>query len=194
MKDTIEKCDGTDAGHGRCMMSRRRFMLYSSTAAVAASTISLSLLPGSAHAATQKARVVGYPRKLIAKMSELKDNKPVTFNYPDEHFSATCMLAKMGVRSGGGIGKKEDVVAYSLLCTHQGGPMHDTYKVTDEHRTLGPCPLHLSLYDLRRHGIIVSGQAYESLPQVLLELDGDEIYAVGMLGLIFGRNKNLMDT
>lgn len=195
MTDTIKKCDGTQAGHGRCMMSRRQFMLYSSSAAAAASTISLSLLPGSAHAVTQKARVVGYPRKFIAKMSQLKNNKPVDFNYPDDHFSATCMLVKMGgTQAGGGIGKKEDVVAYSYLCTHQGGPLQNTYKATNEHRTLGPCPLHLSLYDLRRHGIIVSGQAYESLPQVLLELDGDDIYAVGMLGLIFGRNKNLMDT
>lgn len=192
--DAIGKCDGTDAGHKRCMMSRRQFMFYSSAGAVAASTISLSLLPGSSHAATQQARVVGYPRQLVAKMSELKNNEPITFNYPDDHASATCMLAKMGVRSGGGIGKKEDVVAFSLLCTHQGGPLHGSYKATDEHRTLGPCPLHLSLFDLRRHGIIVSGQAYESLPQVLLELDGDEIYAVGMMGLIFGRNKNLMDT
>jgi len=45
-----------------------------------------------------------------------------------------------------------------------------------------------------RHGIIISGQAYESLPQVLLELDGDDIYAVGMMGLIYGRNQNLMES
>ncbi len=190
-----EKCDGSDAGHKRCMMSRRKFMIYGSTTAVAASTISLSLLPGSAHAKTQQARVIGYPRQFIAKMSELKDNQPLSFNYPDDHASAQCMVVKMGgVRSGGGIGKKEDVVAFNLLCTHQGGPLHDTYKATDEHRTLGPCPLHLSLFDLRRHGIIASGQAYESLPQVLLEQDGDDIYAVGLLGLIFGRNTNLIDS
>ena len=29
------------------------------------------------------------------------------------------------------------------------------------------------------------------LPQVLLELEGDEIYAVGIFGLIFGRFDNL---
>jgi len=52
----------------------------------------------------------------------------------------------------------------------------------------------LSTYDLTRHGIIVSGQAYQSIPQVLLELDGDDIYAVGMMGLIFGRNKNLIES
>ncbi len=189
-----KKCDGTDAGHKRCMMSRRQFMIYGSSAAVAASTISLSLLPGSSHAKTQQARVIGYPRKLVAKMSELEDNQPLNFNYPDDQSSAQCMLVKMGVRSGGGIGKKEDIVAFNLLCTHQGGPLHGSYKVTDEHRTLGPCPLHLSLFDLRRHGILVSGQAYQSLPQVLLEQNGDEIYAVGLLGLIFGRNTNLIDS
>ena len=43
-----------------------------------------------------------------------------------------------------------------------------------------------------RHGILVSGQAYQSLPQVLLELDGDDIYAVGMFGLIYGRYDNLI--
>jgi len=64
--------------------------------------------------------------------------------------------------------------------------------VVDEHRIMGSCPLHLSTYDVTRHGIIISGQAYESLPQVLLELDGDDIYAVGMMGLIYGRNQNLM--
>ena len=56
----------------------------------------------------------------------------------------------------------------------------------------GPCPLHLSTYDVTRHGILVSGQAYQSLPQVLLELDGDDIYAVGMFGLIYGRYDNLI--
>ena len=180
--------------HGKCMVTRREFLLYSGATAATASTISISLLPGSAYADQQKARVVGYPRKLIAKLSELKDNKPVDFNYPDDLANSQCMLVKMGgVRAGGGIGQKQDIVAYSYLCTHQGGPLQGSYKVTDEHRTLGPCPMHLSLFDLTRHGIIVSGQAYESLPQVLLEVDGDNIYAVGMMGLLFGRNKNLME-
>ncbi len=182
-------------GHGACMMNRRQFLLYSSASAAAASTITVTLLPGSAHADTQKARVVGYPRVLVAKLSELEDHAPVDFSYPDEQLNSQCMLVKMGgVEAGGGIGPERDIVSYSYLCTHQGGPMQGSYKATDEHRTLGPCPLHLSLYDLRRHGIIVSGQAYESLPQVLLELDGDDIYAIGMLGLIFGRNTNLIES
>ncbi len=196
MTDSKDKCDGTAGAHTRCMLNRRQFLLYSSATAAAASTITVSLLPGTAGAAVQQtARVVGYPRTKIARLSQLKDHTPVDFNYPDDLLNAQCMVVKMGgVQAGGGIGPNRDVVAYSYLCTHQGGPLQGTYKVTDEHRTLGPCPLHLSLFDLRRHGIIVSGQAYESLPQVLLELDGDDIYAVGMLGLIFGRDKNLMQS
>jgi arsenite oxidase small subunit len=192
-------CEGKTPGeeksdHGKCMLTRRKFLLFSGATAATASTISVSLLPGSAHADTQKARVVGYPRKLIAKLSELKDNTPVDFNYPDNLTNSQCMLVKMGgAKAGGGIGKQQDIVSFSYLCTHQGGPLQGTYKVTNEHRTLGPCPFHLSLYDLSRHGIIVSGQAYESLPQILLELDGDNIYAVGMMGLIFGRSENLME-
>lgn len=179
---------------GACMVNRRQFLLYSSATAVSASTISVSLFPGSAQAAAQKARVVGYPRKLVAKLSELKDHEMVDFNYPDDGINSFCTLVKMGgVEAGGGIGPQRDIVSFSYLCTHQGGPLQGTYQANEEHRTLGPCPLHLSLFDLRRHGIIVSGQAYESLPQVLLEVDEDDIYAVGMLGLIFGRNNNLIE-
>jgi arsenite oxidase small subunit len=102
------------------------------------------------------------------------------------------MLVKADIECGGGVGKQKDVVAFSYMCTHQGGPLMGSYKVTGEHRTVGQCPLHLSTFDIRRHGIIVSGQAYESLPQVLLEVDGDDIYAVGIMGLLFGRTNNLM--
>lgn len=179
--------------HNKVMLTRRQFLLYSGSTAVAASTISISLFPGSAQAAD--ARVVGYPRKLIAKLSEMKDNVPVDFNYPDELANSSAMVVKMGgVQAGGGIGPKRDVVAFNYLCSHQGGPLQGSYVADGPHRILGQCPLHLSTYDLRRHGIVVSGQAFESLPQVLLELDGDNIYAVGMMGLIFGRHKNLLES
>jgi len=191
-KHEDDGCD-TPESHDSCMMNRREFMLFGSSAIISASTISLTLLPGTAYADEQKAQVVGYPRLKVAKLSELKDNKAIDFQYPDKLASAQCTLVKMGVEAGGGIGDKKDIVAFSTLCTHQGGPLMGTYKATDEHRTLGPCPLHLSLYDLRRHGIVASGQAYQSIPQVLLEVDGDDVYAVGMMGLIFGRNTNLVE-
>lgn len=193
MTTPIDPRDDSAASHGKCMLNRRQFLMAGSAAAVTASTISISLFPGSAQALQAKARVLGYPRKLIGRLSQLKDHTPVNFNYPDDGPNSMAMLFKMGgVKAGGGIGPQRDVVAFSALCTHQGGPMLGQYKAVDEHRVLGQCPLHLSTYDLRRHGIIVSGQAYQSLPQVLLELDGDEIYAVGIMGLLYGRNENLM--
>lgn len=183
--------DETAADHGKCMMNRREFLMYSGTTAVAVSTISINLFPGEAQA---QARVVGYPRKLIAKLSDLKENKPLDFNYPDDGRNSQCFVVKMdGAKAGGGLGKQRDIVAFSYLCTHQGGPMNGKYQAVGEHRVLGQCPLHLSTYDLTRHGIIVSGQAYQSIPQVLLELDGDDIYAVGVMGLLYGRNSNLID-
>ena len=184
----VKKEDKSAAAHGKCMVSRRQFLLYSGASAAAVSTVSISLFPGTSEANTMKAKVLGYPRKLIAKLSDLKDHQPVNFNYPNDGPNTSCMVVKMGnVKSGGGIGAKSDVVAFSYLCTHQGGPMQGTYKAVEDQRVLGQCPLHLSTYDLRRHGIIVSGQAYQSIPQVLLELEGDNIYAVGMMGLLFGQ-------
>jgi len=175
--------------HGKCMMNRRQFLMTGSATALSVSTISISLFPGKADA-----QVMSYPRQHIAKMSELKENVPVDFNYPDNGPNSMAFVVKMGEQGGGGIGSKQDVVAFSYLCTHQGGPLIGAYKVKDDQRVLGQCPLHLSTYDLRRHGIIVSGQAYQNIPQVLLELDGDDIYAVGVMGLIYGRNQNLMES
>jgi arsenite oxidase small subunit len=187
----IKKQDVAEKHAGK--MSRRRFLKFSGATAVATKTISLAMLPGTSNAEQQMAEVVTYPRKKIATLSGLKDHQPVDFTYPDELANSACMVVKMGgLPAGGGLGPKGDVVAYSYVCTHQGGPMQTTYKNTGEHCTLGQCPLHLSTYDLRRHGIIVSGQAYESLPQVLLELDGDDIYAVGVMGLLYGRNTNII--
>ena len=81
------------------------------------------------------------------------------------------------------------MVAFNAICTHQGGPLQASY--TAATKSVGACPFHLSTFDLTRYGILISGQAYQSLPQVMLELDGDDIYAVGVMGLIFGRHHNL---
>ncbi len=195
MTTELKKKDESAAAHGKCMLSRREFLMYSGSTAAAASVVTVNLFPGTAEAAQAKARVVGYPRKFVTKLSSLKDNVPFDFNYPDDGPNSQVFVVKMGgVKGGGGVGPKRDVVAFSYLCTHQGGPMNGKYQAVGEHRVLGQCPLHLSLYDLTRHGIIVSGQAYQSLPQVLLEVDGDDIYAVGMMGLLYGRDKNLMES
>lgn len=172
--------------HRKCMMSRRQFLL---TSGATTATVMVVLNAGTALAEKVPALVTTYPRKLIGKLSALKADQPVDFSYPDEEQYAESMLVKLGTPAGGGVGPDRDVVAFNYYCTHQGGPLTDTYKA--ETKSLGACPLHLSTFDLTRHGIIISGQAYQSVPQVLLELEGDNIYAVGMMGLIYGRHSNL---
>ena len=170
-----------------CLISRRNFLL-GSAAATATFTVMVTV-PGIAGAEQVPAAVATYPRQPIGRLSELQIDVPVDFNYPDDKQYSNSMLIRLGREAGGGIGPDRDVVAFSYICTHQGGPLQNTYK--PEHKVLGPCPLHLTSYDLVRHGIVVAGNAYQSLPQVLLELDGDDIYAVGIFGLIYGRYDNL---
>ena len=175
---------GGAKGHAKCLMSRRQFLLTSGL------TTAVVMVGGFADALAQVPAVIAtYPRRKIATLSSLEQDQLVDFQYPDEGMYAESMLVKLGVEAGGGLGPNRDVVAFNYTCTHQGGDLTDTYK--GDTKSLGACPLHLSTYDLTRHGILISGQAYQSLPQVLLALEGDDIFAVGVFGLIFGRYDNL---
>lgn len=193
MTDQIEKLHADapplpskeDHPAGTCLMSRRDFLL---TSGAASTTIMVTMNMGTSEAKVP-AMVATYARKKIAKISQLKTDQPVEFTYPDEGAYSQSMLVKLGTQAGGGIGQQKDVVSFNYFCTHQGGDLSGSYKA--DTKSLGACPLHLSTYDLTRHGILISGQAYQSLPQVLLELSGDDIYAVGVFGLIFGRFDNL---
>jgi arsenite oxidase small subunit len=163
-------------------MGRRKFLLASGAAAATLITLPGCLDPF-------RARVVRLERKRIGSLSALETDVPVLFSYPDDDpLLSTNTLIKLGVPAGGGVGPEQDVVAFNTLCPHMGGPLAGTYK--SEHKGLGPCPLHLTSFDLTRHGIVVSGHASESLPQILLETEGDEIYATGIMGLLFGRATN----
>ena len=171
---------------GKCLMSRRKFLL---TSGAATATVMVVVNAGTPMAKEVPGVVATYPRKFITNLSKLKADTPVEFTYPDEGAYAESLIVKLGVEAGGGIGPQRDVVAFNNYCTHQGGDLAGTYK--GDTKSMGACPLHLSTYDLTRHGILISGQAYQSLPQILLELEGDKIYAVGVFGLIFGRFDNL---
>ncbi|OHC76423.1 MAG: arsenite oxidase small subunit [Rhodospirillales bacterium RIFCSPLOWO2_12_FULL_58_28] len=171
--------------HQECL-SRRAF-LRGGGAAVGG-VILLTGIPGMGGRAIA-AETVSYPRALIGKLSELETNKPMAFNYPDKNKNSNSVLVKLGTPAGGGIGTGRDVVAFNTLCTHMGGDLGKSFQPM--HQALGPCQFHQSTFDLTRHGIIISGHGTESLPQVLLETENDNIYAVGMLGLIYGRYDNL---
>lgn len=173
----------------RPCMSRRNFLLTSGIA------VTVVALGGPAYAQTrgkdagdqQLALLAQYPRKKIGTLSGLKVGDPVEFEYP--YAGVTNILVRLGVPAGGGIGPGGDVVAFTQQCTHMGGPLSGTFK--PEHQVLGPCPLHLTTFDLTRHGMVVSGHGTESLPQIVLEAQGDDINAVGVLGLLYGYGSNL---
>lgn len=164
----------------RSCMSRRQFLLSGGA------VITLAAIPGSLAFAAQALRA-DYPKVKIGKLSALKQGVPVEFSYP--YKDVRNILVKLGAPAGAGVGKDADVVAFNQQCTHMGGPMQGTYKA--QHQVLGPCPLHLTTFDLTRHGMVVSGHGTESLPQVVLETQGDDIYAVGVLGLIYGYSANI---
>ncbi len=166
-------------------LTRRRLLQGSSAAAATTVFLSIPGIKGKAVAA----QMTSYPRKKIGTLSGLRVNQPLIFTYPDNGASSLSMLVKLGVQAGGGIGPTQDVVAFNTLCTHMGGPLIGSFQ--KGHQALGPCPLHQSTFDLTKHGMIISGHATASLPQVLLELEGDDIFAVGIIGLIFGRHDNL---
>jgi len=161
-------------------ISRRNFLLSG------ASTVVLSTIPGIATAV--KLVVKDYPRTKVASLSSLKTDEPVDFLYPPNNPASSFVLVKLGEPAGAGIGKDKDIVAFSNLCTHMGGPLNGTYKPA--HKAVGPCPLHLTTFDLSRHGMVISGHATEALPQARLEVDGDDIYITGVMGLIYGHSSN----
>jgi len=166
--------------------NRRTFLIGSGATIVG--TLLLPALPGM-NGKALAAQVARYPRMHIGSLSELKPGKPLRFKYPDNTASASSLLIRLGEPAGGGIGADRDVVAFNSRCTHMGTSLSRDYKA--EHQILGPCSFHMSSYDLTRHGIVISGHATESLPQVLLETEGEDIYAVGLIGLIYGRYDNL---
>ena len=180
MKDLPELEDGC--------VNRRRFLLASGGGAL---TVMLTGIPGFANAQPLPARVVSYPRKRIASLGEVHQDVPLYFKYPDEDpLSSASVLIKLGEPAEGGVGPDSDIVAFNALCPHMGGQLMGTYKA--EHKAIGPCPFHLTTFDLKKHGMVIAGHATESLPQILLEVEGDEIYATGVLGLIYGRASNLV--
>lgn len=181
-----EKIPSNDA-EARCAQhcgslgfDRRDFLF---TAGVALVTL---MIPGLGLA---QARVVQYPRKKIGLLSKLKTGEPVEFRYPWDHANCNTVLLKLGHEAAGGIGPDKDVVAFNGLCPHMGWDI-PTKKFFADPGIAGPCPGHWTTFDLTRYGMVVSGHATQGLPQVVLELDGDDIVAVGILGLIFGFHDN----
>ena len=163
-------------------LTRRRFLFL---AAATVGTVTLaSVVPGTSFLA----EVASYEGVKVGTVSGLPLGQGQEFRYPWDHGNCINYLVKLGAPAGGGVGPDQDIVAFNTICPHMGMPMVGTLNA--EHQVLGPCPLHLSTYDLTRHGIVVAGHATQGLPQILLETRGDDIYAVGVMALIYGFSDN----
>ncbi len=171
------------------MVSRRSFLKLSGAALVSV-TLPVYLqrlgLP-----TTLQAEMVDYPRQVIGQLSALKAGEPVAFRYPWDHVAATNFLLRLNEPAAGGVGPDKNVVAFNGLCPHQGGPLVGRFN--DDVGVAGPCPLHWTTFDLTRHGMVISGHATQGLPQIVLETQGDDILATGVMGLVFGYYDNRVE-
>ncbi len=164
-------------------VSRREFLLAGGATVTAVALSSCLGLPKGALLQMRE-----YPRKRIGKLSALRADEPVEFKYPFEDAGSTSFLVNLGVPAAGGVGAGKDVVAFNSFCTHMGGILTAVY--SKEYKVAGPCPMHLSTFDLTRHGMVVAGHGTMGLPQVALEVSGDDIIATGISGLVYGRARN----
>lgn len=165
-------------------MAERRFTRKQ---ALVAGGVGAAALGGGAAAvviATRDDEGEDYPRLAVAKVGDLRPNKPVDFEYPLK--GQRSVLVDLDEEVPGGVGDKNSIVAYSALCQHMGCPVpYDA----DEHHF--HCPCHQTMYDPAREGYVIQGVAQSPLPRVELEVDGDDVIAVGVQGLIYGYRENL---
>ncbi|MEW5962721.1 MAG: arsenate reductase (azurin) small subunit [Pseudomonadota bacterium] len=182
----------TNHPHGRMACVSRRQMLI-----LGGSAVTVVALPAGDVLAQVKKKGEPKPKptlvksayepKKIVPLAQIKPRKPIEFTYPND--DVTNILVKLGERAGAGVGADDDIVAFNTVCPHMGGPLGaEVYK--PEHSVLGPCPLHLSTYDLTKHGMLLSGHSSDGLPQIVLEVRGADVYAVGVMGLIYGYDRN----
>jgi arsenite oxidase small subunit len=124
-----------------------------------------------------------YPRAKVGTLADLGSGA-FSATYPDAN--SPIQIIKLGSAVSGGVGSDGDIVAYSALCTHMGCPVG-----YDAATNVFQCPCHFSQFDVARDAMLVNGPATQHLPRVALEIEGQDIYAIGVQGLIYGRPHNL---
>lgn len=151
--------------------SRRSFLkttaLFAGSAAIAPSVMA------SSNTKAQQSVFSEYESNKIGTLSQLKKDGELDFNYPDE-----ASMCKAVYIDG-------EIKAYSTICTHKGCPT-----IYNKEQQQFECPCHYTKYDAKKDGQMIIGHATGALPKVLLEIKGDDIYAIGFDGLIFGRINN----
>lgn len=163
-------------------LGRRQFLRGSvATAAV----VGIAAPAAGARAAPSLARV-DYPAKRLANIKDLKVDEPLSIAYPDDDSGG--VLLKLGRAVEGGVGPDSDIVAFSIICPHQGFPL--IYVAAD--RTLN-CRGHYSRFDCEKGGQEIWGHATQNLPQFKLRVDAQgDIHAIAVDELIYGRLSNVL--
>jgi len=128
---------------------------------------------------------VEFPVLDIARLSEISPKTELQFSYPDQFSPA--ILIRLDGPGVNGVGPNNEIVAYSQLCTHKGCPV--AYR---PERKMLICPCHWSTFDPTKAGMMVIGQASQSLPQIQLRVNAGVVQAVGVVGLIYGRQTNII--
>jgi arsenite oxidase small subunit len=194
--DTNERAARTH--EGSASVSRRRFLTVAGAASTVAVGATVAGTPTGAGAqpvappaqapasesAGSGAAPTAYPRTPVAHVSDMQAGQVVQASYPDAE--SPILLLKVGSPTPDGVGPDGDIVGYSSFCTHMGCPV-----VWRPDAQILACPCHFSSFDPTRGGLQVIGQATTNLPQVVLEVSGDEVVATGMRGLVWGRQSNL---
>jgi arsenite oxidase small subunit len=170
------------------VLSRRKFLKMGGGSIVAGA----AALGSAGALAKQEGEHVGrttlpYPNQPIGVAANMQVNEPVKFTYPDD--SSPCVAIKMGSPVPGGVGPDSDIVAFSTQCTHMGCIVnYDT-----DSRNF-KCPCHFSMFDGEKGGQMIIGQATANIPAIILSYDAadDSVNAVGVDGLIYGRQSNVL--
>ena len=134
-----------------------RFLVLTSSAFVAGQAFIAveQLLRRSARAVAERVKV--------GSLSALALGSAAVFAYPGEHDK--CILVRLDDGS---------VVAFSQACTHLSCAVIPKLK-----EGIFFCPCHEGSFDLRT-GRNIAGPPPRPLPRILLETEGDDIYAVGV--------------
>ena len=101
--------------------------------------------------------------KAIAKVADLPIGQSAAFNYPRE--SDLCILVHT---------QDGQLKAYSRRCTHLSCPVDWQ---PDKERLY--CPCHNGAFSVK-DGSVLQGPPPRPLPEILVEVRGDEIFAVGV--------------
>ena len=165
-------------------VNRRDFLQGSMATVATASGLAVLNEPNKVQAASRHVEHT-FPTLNITPIASILVGAEISFDYPDE--DSPALLLRLSEPVEGGIGPSEDIVAFSTLCTHKGCLFDFVSK-----RNVLICPCHWSSFDPSKGGRLIIGQASQSLPQIRLDQKDGMIRAIGVDGLIYGRQTNVL--